>query len=817
MKTPVVSSVDELIEWRLADIERGQEDMHAYQIEDYEFFKRTPFSIGIIGLGLGKSVIGATLLRDLIYEWEHDGLILIVGPIPIITNSWHDEVRQWRHLVHLGPDMITLREDDDDPRIKQAGKAARMRGEPEGAAMTKIRQQIRHELARSNKSIHMINFEGLEWLIDFWGPRWPYRTVIVDECFVGSTPISCEGSVKRIDEVKPGELVLTPYGALPVKAVMRKPIISQLVRVEFSDSAVTCTDDHEFFTNCGWVKAKDLAGKVVYGESDFARVEVQALRKEFLDPQTNADVLRKKLCSAVSLGGPCDSQGHDGEVHPSRQCFDGWSHSLEQRCAMGRGCQGEIAQDSDPWRTQENPWRERDGYDCCGDTASHRFEDGVGTQLCSSNRSWVGRLSEPLQTGLCVAFGEVVLGGGREQSQQSTKTAAGRTEDGISGGARVDRVSRVECEGEEYVYDLQVDGSPCYFAGGVLVHNCSMLKDHKSNRFKRLAMVRNTPGMITRMHLLTGTPASESYMGLFAQIYLLDLGDRFGSEVTTFQRRYFYQDRWSQKWKIRPGAEEEILTKIADITTIRDAKDYRHVEDPIISLRYVHLTDEEMNIYKRMQKEFIVQLPEGSIVEAKNAAALTQKLSQLASGVLYETTIELDMEADDPEDADRIEVKKVHKIHDHKITEMKEIVKELDGLNVLVAYQHRSSLERLQKAFPKAIKWHKSGRDKEAWNAGKINMMLMHPRSGGHGNNLQKGGHVVIFFDIPWSREQFVQLLGRLARQGQTEVVRVIQLVSKGTIDETIARAQRDKRMHEEELYAILQRLIAAARRSHKR
>ena len=78
MKTPVVSSVDELIEWRLADIERGQEDMHAYQIEDYEFFKRTPFSIGIIGLGLGKSVIGATLLRDLIYEWEHDGLILIV-------------------------------------------------------------------------------------------------------------------------------------------------------------------------------------------------------------------------------------------------------------------------------------------------------------------------------------------------------------------------------------------------------------------------------------------------------------------------------------------------------------------------------------------------------------------------------------------------------------------------------------------------------------------------------------------------------------------------------------------------------------------
>ena len=527
MKTPVVSSVDELIEWRLADIERGPEDMHAYQIEDYEFFKRTPFSIGIIGLGLGKSVIGATLLRDLIYEWEHDGLILIVGPIPIITNSWHDEVRQWRHLVHLGPDMITLREDDDDPRIKQAGKAARMRGEPEGAAMTKMRQQIRHELARSNKSIHMINFEGLEWLIDFWGPRWPYRTVIVDES--------------------------------------------------------------------------------------------------------------------------------------------------------------------------------------------------------------------------------------------------------------------------------------------------SLLKDYKSNRFKRLAMVRNTPGMITRMHLLTGTPASESYMGLFAQIYLLDLGDRFGSEVTTFQRRYFYQDRWSQKWKIRPGAEEEILTKIADITTIRDAKDYRHVEDPIVSLRYVHLTDEEMNIYKRMQKEFIVQLPEGSIVEAKNAAALTQKLSQLASGVLYETTIELDMEADDPEDADRIEVKKVHKIHDHKIAEMKEIVKELDGLNVLVAYQHRSSLERLQKAFPKATKWHKSGRDKEAWNAGKINMMLMHPRSGGHGNNLQKGGHVVIFFDIPWSREQFVQLLGRLARQGQTEVVRVIQLVSKGTIDETIARAQRDKRMHEEELYAILQRLIAAARRSHKR
>ena len=497
--------------------------MHDYQREDSEFFKRTPFALGIIGLGLGKTVTTATTIADLLEDWDHVGKVLVIGPIPIVMNSWHDEVREWSHLAHLAPDMITLRESDDDPRIKAAGKRAKMAGESPGKAETAMRQKIRHELAASSKSIHMINFEGLEWLIEYWGPRWPYRTVVVDES--------------------------------------------------------------------------------------------------------------------------------------------------------------------------------------------------------------------------------------------------------------------------------------------------SMLKDHTSNRFKRLASIRrDCAGAITRLILLTGTPASESYMGLFSQVYLLDLGERFGSSITNFQRRYFYQDRYSQKWKLRPGAEEEILAKIADLVTIRESKGH----EAHVIRRFVNLSDDELNLYKRMQKDFIVQLPEGHIVEAKNAAALSQKLTQLSSGVLYETAIEMDPDADDPEEADRIKVTRVHKIHDHKIAELKSILEELDGQSVLVAYQHKSSKDRILKAFPKAVLWHKSGRDKPAWNAGKIKMMLMHPKSGGHGNNLQKGGHIVVFFDIPWSREQFSQLVGRLARQGQECEVSVILIVAKGTIDETMARAQREKEMNEEKLYEILKRLIDGIRRKRR-
>lgn len=349
----------------------------------------------------------------------------------------------------------------------------------------------------------------------------------------------------------------------------------------------------------------------------------------------------------------------------------------------------------------------------------------------------------------------------------------------------------------------------------VIVDEAHAMKSHDSGRFKALARVRNTPGLIKRMHLLTATPASENYMGFFAMTFLLDGGARFGKEITKFQARYFTQNAYDYSFKLRPGAKEEILAKIADIATIRKRRDHFDTKEATVVQRRFVLSDKAQALYDSMLNDMVLALGDTTIT-ADTAAALSQKLSQMASGVVYETALlepeDYDPDIDD-EIPDLIKVRRVHNIHDHKIDMLKALVEELDGENLLVSYQHRASLDRLKKAFPKAVQWDKQGRSKAPWNAGKIPMLLMHPKSGGAGQNLQKGGRYIVFFDIPWSRTDFVQLVGRLDRQGQQRDVTVILLCAAGTIDEKIARAQQDKKANEEEMFRLLRKYIAQVSR----
>lgn len=337
----------------------------------------------------------------------------------------------------------------------------------------------------------------------------------------------------------------------------------------------------------------------------------------------------------------------------------------------------------------------------------------------------------------------------------------------------------------------------------VFIDESSSFKDHNSSRFKALARIRNHPGLITRLHILTATPAAETYEHLFPQIFLLDRGERFGKHITHFRREYFTENRWTHKWELRPGAEEEILAKIADICLVMKAKDYLKMDDPLIVQRPVVLDEHAMALYQQMEKDFIVTLPEGVEVEAETAAALSQKLLQMASGVLYETYFDKDVATDD-----MVKVKRVHKIHDHKIEALKEIVEALQGQPILVAYHHRASLDRLKKAFPRATVMDRDGKCVKSWNKGKIPMLLIHPQSGGHGLNMQHGGHNIVFFDLPWSLELYIQLIGRLARQGQQKAVVVQLLIAAGTLDEAVYRALMNKEDGQSKLFGILKRLI---------
>jgi len=337
----------------------------------------------------------------------------------------------------------------------------------------------------------------------------------------------------------------------------------------------------------------------------------------------------------------------------------------------------------------------------------------------------------------------------------------------------------------------------------VIIDESSGFKDHASGRFKALAKVRNTPGLIERLHELTATPAAETYEHLFAQMYLMDKGERLGKNITTYRERYFTQNRYSFKWVLRPGAEHEILTKISDICLVMKAEDYLDVAKPVFAPRYVSMDASQQALYDKMEKDFIVQLPDGTEIEAETAAALSQKLLQLASGVLYDTQLVETAEA-----GQLAKKTTVHRVHEHKLDCLGQIVDESQGEPLLVAYHFKASLERLKARFPNAVVMDKDGKCVKDWNKRKIQMLLIHPQSAGHGLNLQHGGHNLVFFDLPWSLENFLQTIGRLARQGQKRIVVVQPVLCRGTLDEYVFELLAKKEDAQDKLFALLKRLI---------
>jgi len=219
-----------------------------------------------------------------------------------------------------------------------------------------------------------------------------------------------------------------------------------------------------------------------------------------------------------------------------------------------------------------------------------------------------------------------------------------------------------------------------------------------------------------------------------------------------------------------------VAAKIADICLVMREEDYLDADKPLVVERPVVLDPAELARYKAFEKNLILELPEGGEVEAETGAALGQKLMQYASGAVL--------------DAER----QVHHVHDRKLEEMAQLREEAQGSPLLVAYWHRASLARLTKLFPMATVMDKEARCLADWNAGKINMLLIHPASAGHGLNMQLGpGHILVFFDNPWPLELYMQTIKRLARPGQKKPVKVFHLVTRGTLDETVVPVLRAK------------------------
>lgn len=328
----------------------------------------------------------------------------------------------------------------------------------------------------------------------------------------------------------------------------------------------------------------------------------------------------------------------------------------------------------------------------------------------------------------------------------------------------------------------------------IVIDESSSFKDHTTNRFKALKRVRK---IVDRMHHLTATPAAESYMGLFAQFYLLDGGERFGDSITHFRETYFDYNPYSKKYTLKEEMREEMMEKVASITLVMRAEDYLDLEQPNMLQRWVTLEPNELKAYKKFERTLILDLPGGEEIEALTAAALSQKLLQAASGAVYD------------------EAKRPIPFHDHKIESLKELIEELDGSPLMVSYWFKSSLQRLQKAFPHATTMDRTGKAVDPWNEGKIPLLFVHPQSAGHGLNMQYGpGHDIAFFDMFWSGEMYDQIIRRLARQGQKKVVRVHHILAEGTHDEDAMAAQAEKGNEQSTLKMAVKRIRDRIRRT---
>lgn len=331
----------------------------------------------------------------------------------------------------------------------------------------------------------------------------------------------------------------------------------------------------------------------------------------------------------------------------------------------------------------------------------------------------------------------------------------------------------IEKSGAPFDYDM------------VVLDELSSFKNYQSKRFKAFMKVRP---YVKRIVGLTGTPSPNGMMDLFAEFKCLDMGERLGRFITQYRYNYF-EPEWQNgnvvySYKLREFAEKAIYKRISDITISMKALD--HIKMPeLISNKYlVQMSKEESEKYKALKKDLILESND-KVITAVNAAALSNKLSQLSNGAIY------------------YENNNYMELHSKKLEAMEDIIEAYSG-TILLCYWFKHDLERIiLKLKELGVTYSKIDTPDtiKEWNKGKYKVGLIHPASAGHGLNLQAGGNMIVWFGLTWSLELYEQTIARLYRQGQKESTVVVEhIVTKGTIDERILDALTNKQKGQDAL-----------------
>ena len=343
--------------------------------------------------------------------------------------------------------------------------------------------------------------------------------------------------------------------------------------------------------------------------------------------------------------------------------------------------------------------------------------------------------------------------------------SAADREDAISLGADITVINR-----ENVVWLVEELGANWDF-DMVVVDESSSFKSPSAKRFK--ALKRMLP-RISRLVILTGTPAPNGIEDLWSQIYLLDRGERLGRYVTHYRERYFDHNPWTHQYIPKAGAFEAVQAKISDICVSMKAADYLQLPELVTHDVPVVLDPAAAKAYRQLEREMVLDV-DGSELSAMTAAGLTNKLLQLCGGSLYDENGAA-----------------VH-VHDAKLEALAELLESIHG-PVLLFYGYRHEVPMIEAACKgRRVRRLETAQDAADWNAGKIDVLLAHPASCAYGLNLQQGGRDVIWYTLTWSLELYQQANARLHRQGQERPVIVHRLLVKGGVDEDVAKVLEGK------------------------
>lgn len=332
----------------------------------------------------------------------------------------------------------------------------------------------------------------------------------------------------------------------------------------------------------------------------------------------------------------------------------------------------------------------------------------------------------------------------------------------------------------------------------VIIDELSSFKSNKAKRFRKLKSVRNH---IRRIVGLTGTPTPNGLEDLWAQIYLLDQGERLGRTITSYRDNYFTPGARNgnvvYEYRPRAWAEDAINDRVRDICISMKAEDYLELPERIDNVQHIRLPDRALKQYRELEQKMVADI-DGETIDVASAAALSNKLLQLCNGAVYDAEGQY------------------HEVHDEKLEALKEIIDAAQGKGVLVFYNFKHDKVRIKKALAKMklkVGELKNPESITAWNNGEMDVLLAHPASAAYGLNLQAGGHIIVWFGLNWSLELYQQANARLYRQGQKENVIIHHLVTSGGYDENVMGALSQKEVTQDSFLAALKARIQSVKK----